>query len=201
MSLTLLFFSGQAVRTWTWPSTPTSCSSGLFPFSTIDWQFLEYPRFSIEFHPLWSRMISALLGAWTPFSSFFFLQPLFLSPSCQLFFHFSITFTGELVFFRKKINDNVSLTLLFFSGQAVRTWTWPSTPTSCSSGLFPFSTIDWQFLEYPRFSIEFHPLWSRMISALLGAWTPFSSFLFLQPLFLSPSSTLSPSSLTSATWS
>ena len=92
--------------------------------------------------------------------------------------------------FSEKINDNVSLTLLFFSGQAVRTWTWPSTPTSCSSGLFPFSTIDWQFLEYPRFSIEFHPLWSRMISALLGAWTPFSSFLFLQPLFLSPSSNL-----------
>ena len=120
------------------------------------------------------------------------------SSSCSPFLHHIHRWTCV---FQKKINDNVSLTLLFFSGQAVRTWTWPSTPTSCSSGLFPFSTIDWQFLEYPRFSIEFHPLWSRMISALLWAWTPFSSFLFLQPLFLSPSSTLSPSSLTSATWS
>ena len=92
---------------------------------------------------------------------------------------------------------------LFFSSQ-VKLWELgpdPRLQRLVHSGLFPFSTIDWQFLEYPRFSIEFHPLWSRMISALLWAWTPFSSFLFLQPLFLSPSSTLSPSSLTSATWS
>ena len=118
------------------------------------------------------------------------------SSSCS-----SITFTGNLCFSEKKIMTMCHW--LFFSSQ-VKLWELgpdPRLQRLVHSGLFPFSTIDWQFLEYPRFSIEFHPLWSRMISALLGAWTPFSSFLFLQPLFLSPSSTLSPSSLTSATWS
>ena len=65
----------------------------------------------LEFHPLWSRMISALLGAWIPSPpSFFFNLSSFLPlASCSPFLHHIHRWTCV---FQKKINDNVSLTLL-----------------------------------------------------------------------------------------